>query len=111
MFVTGPEVVKAVTGEEVSFYDLGGSEVHGNITGISHLVGDTEEETIDLAKKLISYLPQNNLDDPPVMLDKIVENNQADLSAIIPLEENEPYDMKRIIKIIADSDSFFELQE
>jgi len=111
MFVTGPEVVKAVTGEEVSFFDLGGSDVHGSLTGISHLVGDTEEETIDLAKKLISYLPQNNLDDPPVQFDKIVENNQTELSNIIPLEENEPYDMKRVIEIIADSDSFFELQE
>ncbi len=111
MFVTGPEVVKAVTGEEVSFYDLGGSDIHGSQTGICHLVGETEEETIDLARKLLSYLPQNNLDDAPVKFDEIEENDQSELSQIIPQEENEPYDMKRIIKIITDSDSFFELHE
>ena len=111
MFVTGPEVVKAVTGEDVSFYDLGGSEVHGSLTGISHLVGDTEEETIDLARKLLSYLPQNNLDDPPIRSDDVIENDQSELAAIIPSAENEPYDMKRIIEILTDADSFFELQE
>ncbi|MHA2255583.1 MAG: acyl-CoA carboxylase subunit beta [Candidatus Heimdallarchaeaceae archaeon] len=111
MFVTGPEVVKAVTGEDVSFYDLGGSEVHGSLTGISHLVGDTEEETIDLARKLLSYLPQNNLDDPPNKFDDVIENDQSELAAIIPSAENEPYDIKRIIEILTDSDSFFELLE
>ena len=111
MFVTGPEVVKAVTGEEVSFYDLGGSDIHSTLTGICHLVGDTEEETIELSKKLLSYLPANNLDDPPIELNEFEENNQQELVNIIPEEENEPYDMKRIIEIIADPDSFFELQE
>jgi len=111
MFVTGPQVVKTVTGEDVSFYDLGGSEVHSSLSGVSHLVGEDEEETINLAKKLLSYLPSNNLDDPPQEIDDIEENDQDILSDIIPEQENEPYDMKKVVETVLDQDSFFELQE
>ncbi len=111
MFVTGPEVVKAVTGEEISFYDLGGSGVHSKKTGVSHLVGESEEETLDLARKLLSYLPSNNLNDPPFDPEVIEESEQTSLRELIPAEENEPYDMKSVIGTIVDSDSFLELNE
>ena len=111
MFVTGPEVVESVTGEKVSFYELGGSEIHSKKTGICHLVGDTEEETFDLVKKLMSYLPSNNLSDPPIFEGEIIEANTADLKTIVPDEQNEPYDMKEIIEKVVDSDSFLELYE
>ncbi|MHA1465819.1 MAG: acyl-CoA carboxylase subunit beta [Candidatus Heimdallarchaeaceae archaeon] len=109
MFVTGPEVVKEVTGEEVSFYDLGGSEIHSRKTGVSHLAGNNEEETLELTKKLLSYLPSNNLDDPPSINVNLKELEETNLSSHIPEEENEPYDMKVIIEKVADPDSFFEL--
>ncbi len=111
MFVTGPEVVKAVTMEEVSFFDLGGSEVHSEKTGTCHLVGETEDETLELARKLLSYLPSNNLDDPPRYPEKIKTNDQLVLREIIPQKDNEPYDMKTMILTLVDSDSFLELQE
>ncbi|MCK5408935.1 MAG: acyl-CoA carboxylase subunit beta, partial [Candidatus Heimdallarchaeota archaeon] len=109
MFVTGPEVVKEVTGEEVSFYDLGGSEVHSRKTGVCHLAGDNEEATLELTKKLLSYLPANNLDDPPTIKAELKELDAVNLSNYIPEKENEPYDMKAIIEEVADPDSFFEL--
>ncbi|MCE7741281.1 MAG: acyl-CoA carboxylase subunit beta [Candidatus Heimdallarchaeota archaeon] len=111
MFVTGPEVVKAVTGEEVSFYDLGGSEVHTEKTGVCHLVGETEEQTLQLVKNLVSYIPSNNLDDSPISADSIKETNQLLLREILPQQSDEPYDMKDIINTIIDSNSFLELQE
>jgi len=111
MFVTGPEVVKSVTGEDVNFYDLGGSNIHHQKTGICHLVGETEEQTLNLAKKLLSYLPSNNLDDPPFVAYNLQANDQSTLTSLIPEAENEPYDMKKIITTITDRDSFFELQE
>ncbi len=111
MFVTGPEVVKAVTGERISSYDLGGSDTHSKQTGVCHLVGETEEETLDLVKKLLSYLPSNNLNDSPMEESTSEVNNQQNLREIIAVKENEPYDMKSIIGTIVDSDSFLELQE
>ncbi len=109
MFVTGPEVVKAVTGEEVDYYDLGGSNVHSSKSGVSHLVGEDEEQTIKLAKKLLSYLPSNNLDEPITLMD-YREKDQSALANIVPPMENEPYDMLKVIQTVLDEDSFFELQ-
>ena len=111
MFVTGPEVVKAVTGEEVSFLELGGSDVHSEKSGLCHLVGDTEEETLNLVKVLFSYLPSNNLDDPPNDKEDIKESDQSILREIVPIEDNEPYDMRSIILTLVDSNSFLELFE
>ncbi len=109
MFVTGPDVVKAVTNEDISFLDLGGAEVHSKTSGICHLYGETEEEALDYTKDLLEYLPPNNLEDPPISNRKIKENNQSQLDTVIPHQENEPYDIKKIIEIITDSGSFFEI--
>lgn len=109
MFITGPEVISSVTGENVSFSELGGSEIHSSISGVCHRVADTEEEALDLVKKLLTYLPSNNLDDPPHILEQTNARNPYLLDQLVPEDEDEPYDMKKVIEEIVDQDSFFEL--
>ncbi|MHA1584408.1 MAG: acyl-CoA carboxylase subunit beta [Promethearchaeota archaeon] len=109
MFVTGPEVVKSVTGEDVSFADLGGADVHSKTSGVCHLAGNSEEDALDLVKKLLTYLPSNNLDDPPQAQVSPRISDQDQLDEIVPENENEPYDMKRVINTICDSGSLFEI--
>ncbi|MFX1574871.1 MAG: acyl-CoA carboxylase subunit beta [Promethearchaeota archaeon] len=109
MFITGPQVVKSVMGEDVSFSDLGSSEIHCTTSGICHRAADTEEEALDLVKKLISYLPSNNLDDPPHHSQNPIAMDTQLLNDLVPKSENEPYDMKSLIEIIVDQDSFFEI--
>ena len=111
MFVTGPEIVEAVTGEKVSFYELGGSEIHSIKTGICHFVGETEEETLDFIRKLLLYLPANNLDDLPIYPDMIKSEDQKKLRDLLPKKEKDPYDIKNIIITIIDCESFLELQK
>ncbi len=109
MFVTGPQVVKEVTGEEVSFYDLGGANIHASKSGVCHLVGETDEESIFLAKKLLSYLPQNNLEDPPIIPPPQGLSSAQALREIVPMDGSEPYNMKDVIQQIADPNTFFEI--
>jgi acetyl-CoA carboxylase carboxyltransferase component len=110
MFITGPEVIKAVTGEEVSATELGGPVVHNSRSGVAHLLAENERKALELTKLLLSYLPQNNTEDPP----QVVENEPLDrmderLNAIVPESENEPYDMHEVIDAIFDQDSFLEI--
>ncbi|MHA2038560.1 MAG: acyl-CoA carboxylase subunit beta [Promethearchaeota archaeon] len=109
MFVTGPQVVKSVTGENISFSELGGSEIHSTISGVCHRAAETEEEALEIVKKLLTYLPSNNLDDPPHSLDKFTVVDPSLLKNIVPVSENEPYNMKEIINNVVDQDSFFEI--
>ncbi|WP_457557160.1 acyl-CoA carboxylase subunit beta [Candidatus Harpocratesius sp.] len=109
MFVTGPQVVESVTGEQVSFNDLGGKDIHANISGVAHLVANSEEQTLDLVKKLLSYIPSNNLMDAPQGNTELEPDQTINLDTIIPENENEPYDMKFVINGIIDEDSFFEI--
>jgi len=112
MFITGPDVVKAVTGEEISFDDLGGADTHSKISGVTHFKYDNEEECIKSIRYLLSFLPSNNLDEVPS-----IENNDPidrDLSAlgkIVPENPNRPYDMLEVITEIADNGEFFEIHE
>jgi len=112
MFVTGPAVVKAVTGEEATFEELGGASTHSSSSGISHLAGTDEIESVELIKLLLSYLPSNNLEDPPI---KETSNNinaeQIALDDIIPNDPQEPYDMREIILRVVDSGNFLEVQK
>ncbi|WP_295155295.1 acyl-CoA carboxylase subunit beta [uncultured Brachyspira sp.] len=111
MFITGPQVVKAVTGEKVSAEDLGGAFVHSKTSGVASLMFPDEISTLDGVKKLLSYIPQNNLEDVP--LENTGDNpNRTDeeLSNILPDSSNKPYDIKEIIKRVADNGEFFELQ-
>ena len=109
MFITGPEVVNAVTRENVSFSELGSSEVHSTISGVCHKAVNTEEEALEFTKKLLSYIPSNNLDDIPHSLKQIHLADPYLLGQIVPEDENEPYDMKHVIDVIVDQDSFLEL--
>ena len=110
MFVTGPKVVKTVTGEVVTDEELGGAMVHGTKSGVTHFVAEDEQEGILLIRKLLSYLPQNNLEEPPlsVCLDPI-ERADDILNSIIPENPNKPYDVKEVIHAIADDQEFLEV--
>jgi methylmalonyl-CoA decarboxylase subunit alpha len=111
MFVTGPKVTKTVTGESISTEDLGGANVHATKSGVCHFVSSDEEEGLLLIRKLISYLPQNNLEDPPLSecLDPI-DRRDDELNDILPESVNQPYDVKDIIFSIVDSSEFLEVQ-
>ncbi len=110
MFVTGPKVAKTVTGEDISTKDLGGSHVHAAKSGVAHFVAETEEEGLMMLRKLLSYMPQNNLEDPPLYntqdpIDRVDEN----LNHIIPDNPNKPYDVTDIILSIVDENEFMEV--
>ncbi|KXG76533.1 Methylmalonyl-CoA carboxyltransferase 12S subunit [Fervidicola ferrireducens] len=111
MFITGPQVIKAVTGEEVSPEELGGGLAHNQKSGVAHFLASSEEECIESIKKLLSYIPSNNLEDPPYVEPsdeayKIIE----ELNTLIPTDPNKPYDMKELIKKVVDDGDFFEVQ-
>jgi len=110
MFVTGPNVVKTVTHEEVSMEELGGADTHASKSGVAHFACENEVEVLQNIRKLISYLPLNNLDDPPEYEQQSSSNiAQDELNALVPENPNKPYDMHRVINIISDKDSFFEV--
>jgi acetyl-CoA carboxylase carboxyltransferase component len=111
MFVTGPKVVKTVTGEEVSEEELGGASIHSTKSGVTHFVAENEEEGIQLVRKLLSYLPQNNLEDPPVInCQDPIDRLEESLNDIIPENPNKPYNVKDIIHTVADENEFLEIQ-
>jgi acetyl-CoA carboxylase carboxyltransferase component len=111
MFITGPDVVKAVTHEDVTAEELGGASVHSTKSGVCHLVGDNETQTLLLVRELLGYMPQNNMEDPPYLLSKDDPlRAEADLDTIIPDSPNKPYDMKEVIRRVIDEGIFFEIQ-
>lgn len=111
MFITGPQVVKAVTGEQVSAEELGGAFVHSKTSGVASLMFPDDTSTLDGVKKLLSYIPQNNLEDVPLENTNDDPNrNDEELSNILPDSPNKPYDIKEIIKRVVDNGEFFELQ-
>jgi methylmalonyl-CoA decarboxylase subunit alpha len=111
MFVTGPKVVKTVTGEDISIEDLGGANVHSTKSGISHFMVETEEEGILLIRKMMSYLPSNNLEEPPIIENRDpIDRLEDSLNEIIPENPNKPYDIKDVIHTIADDHEFLEIQ-
>jgi propionyl-CoA carboxylase beta chain len=112
MFVTGPEVVKSVTHEEVSFEDLGGASVHASQSGVCHVVADSEADTLFLIRKLLSYLPQNNLEDPPFRptRDNPLRREER-LDTLIPDDPSKPYDIKEVVQAVVDDGAFYEIHE
>lgn len=112
MFITGPDVVKTVTHEEVSFEELGGADVHGEISGVSHLSANSEADALMSIRSLLSYLPQNNMEDPPYVSngDDPLRMEET-LDHIIPDDPGKPYDIKDVIRLIVDDRQFFEIQE
>lgn len=110
MFVTGPKVVKTVTGEEVTDEKLGGAMVHASKSGVAHFVAENEEEGMLLIRKLISFLPSNNMEDPPcIECTDPIDRLEDSLNAIIPDNPNKPYDVKDVIHAIVDDAEFLEV--
>jgi propionyl-CoA carboxylase beta chain len=112
MFVTGPDVVHAVTHEKVTFEDLGGADVHASTSGVCHYVAENESDCLYMIRLLLSYLPQNNLEDPPIIstTDDRLRTEDA-LDTIIPDDPSKPYEMCEVIRMIVDNGEFFEIHE
>ena len=111
MFLTGPKVVKTVTGEDVSQEDLGGAVVHSQKSGVCHFAAEDGEEAIKITRKLLSYIPQNNLEDAPtVECTDPIDRMEDSLNEIIPDSPNRPYDMYNVIGAIVDNGEFLEIQ-
>ncbi|HEY3388300.1 MAG TPA: acyl-CoA carboxylase subunit beta [Prolixibacteraceae bacterium] len=111
MFVTGPDVVKAVTHEEVTMEELGGATTHHVKSGVAHLTADNEDHALLMIRELIGYLPSNNLEDPHILESKDdINREDKNLNTLIPEDPNKPYDMKELITSVADDKNFFELQ-
>ncbi len=111
MFITGPEVIKAVTHEEVSKEELGGAMTHNEKSGVAHFATEDDRDCLGQIRKLFSYLPSNNMEDPPVVpTDDKSDRRETQLDELIPDNANKPYDMKSLISLIVDKDSFFEVQ-
>jgi acetyl-CoA carboxylase carboxyltransferase component len=112
MFLTGPKVVKTVTFEEVDSEKLGGADVHGRITGIAHMVFNDEETAIRDVRKLLGYLPSSYLEQPPFVLSTDPINRDAtEIDSIIPKSSKQIYDVRKIIKVVFDKETFFEIQK
>src|ERR671929_137840 len=112
MFITGPDVVKTVTGEEVSFEELGGAATHASKSGVAHFVSPDEEACLDDARLLLSFLPQNNLDPPPFAEPSDPrDREEPELDTLVPDNPNKPYDMHEVVRRVVDDDEFLEVHE
>ncbi|NCA84537.1 MAG: acyl-CoA carboxylase subunit beta [Clostridia bacterium] len=111
MFVTGPDVIKTVTHEEVTKEELGGAMTHNSRSGVAHFTGDDDEQTMQMIRELMSYLPANNMEDPP-RLPSTDDINREDkkIDSVVPADPNKPYDMNEIITSVVDNHNFFEVQ-
>ncbi|MDQ2872243.1 MAG: acyl-CoA carboxylase subunit beta [Candidatus Eremiobacteraeota bacterium] len=111
MFITGPEIIKTVTGEDVTFEELGGATTHATKSGVAHLTAVDEDEMVEMTKTLLGFLPQSNLDDPPrYACDDDPERLVPELDDIVPDLPNKPYDMHDVIVPVLDNGDFFEIQ-
>lgn len=112
MFITGPDVIRTVTHEEVSKSELGGAETHSRISGVAHLASPDEQTCLASIRKLMSFLPPNNMEDPPFLEPSdSPEREDPHLNQFIPTDPNKPYDMKEVIRSVVDQHDFFEIHE
>ncbi len=112
MFITGPDVIKTVTGEEVGFEELGGAMTHNSKSGVAHLAAEDEDALLEDTRYLLSFLPQNNLETPPrVETGDDPERADSELDSLVPENPNKPYDMREVVKRVVDDGEFFELHE
>jgi acetyl-CoA carboxylase carboxyltransferase component len=110
MFITGPEVIKTVTDEEVTFEELGGAMSHNTRSGVAHLAAEDEDDCLDLIRRLLSYMPSNNLENPPVVdCADPVDRMDEELDTLIPSDPNKPYDMRDVVTHVVDDGDFFEI--
>ncbi|MFF7410925.1 acyl-CoA carboxylase subunit beta [Streptomyces lydicus] len=113
MFITGPDVIKTVTGEDVGFEELGGARTHNTTSGVAHHMAGDEKDAVEYVKGLLSYLPSNNLSDPPVFpeeADLETSDHDRELDALVPDSANQPYDMITAVEHVLDDGEFFETQ-
>ena len=113
MFITGPDVIKAVTGEVIDMEDLGGARAHNSKSGVAHFMSTDEQDALDVARALLSYLPSNNLAEAPAFegQDALAEEPDLELDTFVPDSDNAPYDMHRVIEHVLDDGEFLEVQE
>jgi len=110
MFITGPEVVKAATGVSVTFEQLGGADIHSSTSGVAHFVAESEEEAFAIARKLLSYLPDNCTEEPPIVqTDDPVDRRIEEVYEIVPIDPMKPFNIKRVIELIVDNGEFLEV--
>lgn len=113
MFITGPDVIKTVTGEEVGFEELGGARSHNTKSGVAHYMASDEQDALEYVRALLSFLPSNNLDSPPaepIESDLAISDADLELDSIIPDSPNQPYDMHQVIEHVIDDGDFLEVQ-
>ena len=112
MFITGPKVIKSVTHEEVDFESLGGADVHSTTSGVAHFAADSEQDALQITRKLLSYLPGNNAEPPPYLTpeDDPYRQDRA-LNSLVPADPEEAYDMSQVINKVVDKGSFFQVHE
>jgi propionyl-CoA carboxylase beta chain len=112
MFITGPDVIKTVTHEEVTKDELGGAMTHNAKSGVAHFAADSDEHALQLTRELLTFMPSNNMDDPPfVATNDPSDRTDAGLNSIVPESSNQPYDIRDVIKPVVDDGYFFEVQE
>lgn len=113
MFITGPDVIKTVTGEDVGFEELGGARTHNSTSGVAHHMAGDEKDAIEYVKSLLAYLPSNNLSEPPAFPEEAeteVTDTDRELDVLIPDSANQPYDMHTVIEHVLDDGEFLETQ-
>jgi propionyl-CoA carboxylase beta subunit len=111
MFITGPDVIKAVTHEEVSMEELGGAETHNALSGVAHFAAENEEQALALIRELLSFIPANNLEDPPEKETADPwDRSSAEINLLVPDDPDQPYDIRRLIHEVVDENYFFEVQ-
>ncbi|MDD4169517.1 MAG: carboxyl transferase domain-containing protein, partial [Desulfotomaculaceae bacterium] len=110
MFITGPQVIKAVTGEQVSMETLGGAATHNRVSGVAHFISGNEAECLSVIRALLSYLPSNNLEEAPIFASEEPLTSREDLMMIIPEDQNKAYDIREIIRGVVDGGQYLEVQ-
>jgi propionyl-CoA carboxylase beta chain len=112
MFITGPDVIKTVTHEEVTKEALGGAVTHNSVSGVAHFAADSDEHALRIVRELFSFIPANNLEDPPRLeVSDPVDRLEPKLNGIIPEASNQPYDIRDVINAVVDDGYFFEVQQ
>jgi len=112
MFITGPEVIKEVTNEDVTMEELGGADTHNILSGVAHFSAESEEQTIATIRELLSFIPDNNMEDQPFKeTSDPVDRNNEELNYVVPEDSNQPYDIRKIVTDVLDDNYFFEVHE
>jgi len=112
MFITGPDVIKTVTHEEVTKEELGGAITHNSISGVAHFAADSDEHALRVVRELLSFIPSNNLEDPPrINASDPIDRTEIKLNEIVPEASNQPYDIREVINHVVDDGYFFEIQQ